>query len=81
VVQFTPPGNTWLLQEVTARLPGRIDTEETRFSSPTELAGALRRAAAAHGEHEKRTGAHDSNWPVWYAEHMVAEQSGHELPK
>lgn len=76
-----PDGNTWLLQEVTTRLPGRVDTEETTYSSPVDLAGALRRAAAAHGEHEKRIGAHDANWPIWYAEYMVAEQSGLELPK
>jgi catechol 2,3-dioxygenase-like lactoylglutathione lyase family enzyme len=74
-----PDGNTWLLQEITARLPGRVDAE-TAFSSPADLAGALRRAAAAHGEHEKRTGEHDENWPDWYAEYMVAEQSGHDLP-
>ena len=76
-----PDGNTWLLQEVTSRLPGRVDLEEAKFSSPAELASALRRAAVAHGEHEKLTGAHDANWPVWYAEYMVAEQLGHELPK
>jgi catechol 2,3-dioxygenase-like lactoylglutathione lyase family enzyme len=77
-----PDGNSWLLQEVTARLPGRVDMEETTFSSPADLAGALRRAAAAHGEHEKRTGGvHDANWPDWYAEYMAAEQSGRDLPK
>jgi catechol 2,3-dioxygenase-like lactoylglutathione lyase family enzyme len=76
-----PDGNSWLLQEVTARLPGRVDAEGTMFSSPTELAGALRRAAAAHGEHEKRIGTSDANWPAWYAEYMAAEQSGHEPPK
>jgi catechol 2,3-dioxygenase-like lactoylglutathione lyase family enzyme len=76
-----PDGNTWLLQEVTARLPGRVDAKETIFSSPVELVGALRRAAAAHGEHEKRIGAHDANWPDWYVEYMAAEQSGRELPK
>ena len=75
-----PDGNTWLLQEITARLPGRLDTDETRFSSPADLAGALRRAAAAHGEHEKLTGKHDENWPDWYAEFMMAEQSGRDLP-
>jgi catechol 2,3-dioxygenase-like lactoylglutathione lyase family enzyme len=72
-----PDGNTWLLQEITARLAGRVDAEETTFSSPAELADALRRAAAAHGEHEKRIGAPDANWPDWYAEYMAAEQSGH----
>ena len=75
-----PDGNTWLLQEITARLAGRVDAEETTFSSPAELADALRRAAAAHGEHEKRIGAPDANWPDWYAEYMAAEQSGRELP-
>jgi catechol 2,3-dioxygenase-like lactoylglutathione lyase family enzyme len=75
-----PDGNGWLLQEVTARLPGRVDADTT-FTSSTELASALRRAAAAHGEHEKRTGGqHDVNWPDWYAEYIVREQAGKELP-
>jgi catechol 2,3-dioxygenase-like lactoylglutathione lyase family enzyme len=64
-----PDGNAWLLQEVTARLPGRVDANVTTFSSSTELAAALRRAADAHGEHEKRIGKHDTTgWPDWYAE-------------
>ena len=75
-----PDGNSWLLQEITARLPGRVNIDETVFSSPADLAAALRRAAAAHGEHEKLTGKHDENWPDWYAEFMVAEQSGRDLP-
>jgi catechol 2,3-dioxygenase-like lactoylglutathione lyase family enzyme len=75
-----PDGNGWLFQEVTARLPGRIDADVTTFTSSTELSGALRRAAAAHGEHEKRTGKHDADWPDWYAEYMVREQAGKELP-
>jgi catechol 2,3-dioxygenase-like lactoylglutathione lyase family enzyme len=75
-----PDGNAWLLQEVTARLPGRVDADNTSFTSATELAGALRRAAAAHGEHEKRTGGPDSNWPDWYAEYIVQEQAGKTLP-
>jgi len=75
-----PDGNEWLLQEVTVRLPGRVDAGDTTFTSSTELARALRRAAAAHGEHEKRTGQHDADWPDWYAEYMVAEQAGKELP-
>jgi len=70
-----PDGNTWLLQEVTQRLPGRVDGETT-FGSSTDLAAALRRAAAAHGEHEKRTGQRDENWPDWYAEYLVGEQTG-----
>ena len=75
-----PDGNEWLLQEVTARLPGRVSAGHTTFTSPTELAGALRRAEAAHGEHEKRTGQRDADWPSWYAEYVVAEQDGKELP-
>jgi catechol 2,3-dioxygenase-like lactoylglutathione lyase family enzyme len=77
-----PDGNTWLLQEVTTRFPGRVDANETTFASVADLASAFRRAAAAHGEHEKRTGGrHDENWPDWYAEYMVAEQAGKELPQ
>ena len=76
-----PDGNTWLLQEVTKRLPGRVEAVETAFTSVTDLAGALRRAEAAHGEHEKRTGQADADWPDWYAAYMVAEQAGTELPK
>ena len=75
-----PVGNGWLLQEVTARLPGRVDAEITTFTSPTELASALRRAEAAHGEHEKRTGKRDADWPSWYAEYMIREQAGKPLP-
>src|SRR5271168_2316633 len=76
-----PDGNGWLLQEITARLPGRVDMQGATFTSATELAMALRRAAAAHAEHEKRTGERDENWPDWYAKYMVAEQAGTELPK
>jgi catechol 2,3-dioxygenase-like lactoylglutathione lyase family enzyme len=78
---FTDPdGNGWLFQEVTTRLPGRVDPDVTSFGSASDLASALRRAEAAHGEHEKRTGQADPNWPDWYAEYMVREQSGAELP-
>ena len=76
-----PDGNEWLLQEVTARLPGRVDRAETAFATTNDLASALRRAEAAHGEHEKRTGQRDTNWPDWYAAYMVAEQSGEEPPR
>ena len=79
-VVHDPDGNTWLVQEVTTRLPGRIDSSATTFGSVSDLANAMRRAEAAHGEHEKRTGAADPNWPDWYAEYMVAEQAGTELP-
>ena len=75
-----PDGNGWLLQEVTVRLPGRVDTADTKFTSPTELATALRRAEAAHGEHEKRTGERDSNWSDWYAEYIIRDHNGQPLP-
>ena len=78
---FTDPdGNGWLLQEITTRLPGRVDAGQTAFASAGDLANAMRRAAAAHGEHEKRTGEDDEDWPDWYATYMVAEQAGAELP-
>ena len=86
---FTDPdGNTWLVQEVTTRLPGRIDAAGTAFVSTTDLASALRRAEAAHAEHEKRAGrshlfhrsGHDEDWPAWYAAYLVAEQAGTDLP-
>jgi len=76
-----PDGNGWLFQEITARQPGRIDATATTFASANDLASAFRRAAAAHGEHEKRTGQRDENWPEWYAAYMVAEQSGGKLPE
>ncbi|MBV9355176.1 MAG: glyoxalase, partial [Chloroflexi bacterium] len=75
-----PDGNVWVLQEVTTRLPGRVDPGATWFGSATDLANAMRRAEAAHGEHERRTGERDANWPAWYAAYMVAEQAGTDLP-
>jgi catechol 2,3-dioxygenase-like lactoylglutathione lyase family enzyme len=77
-----PDGNGWLLQEVTVRLPGRIGSDQTTFASVADLAAAFRRAEAAHGEYEKRSGGgRDANWADWYAAYMVAEQSGKELPQ
>jgi catechol 2,3-dioxygenase-like lactoylglutathione lyase family enzyme len=81
-------GNTWLVQEVTTRLPGRIGATGPVFSSSTELAGALRRAESAHHEHEKRAGRphlfhrseQDENWSAWYADYVVAERTGTDLP-
>jgi catechol 2,3-dioxygenase-like lactoylglutathione lyase family enzyme len=75
-----PDGNSWLLQEVTNRLPGRVDPAITSFASVSDLASAMRRASAAHGEHEKRIGQADPDWPDWYAQYMVSEQAGEELP-
>ena len=86
---FTDPdGNTWLVQEVTTRLPGRMNAAETGYASPADLESALRRAEAAHREHEKRNGRshlfhrsdQDTNWPAWYADYMAAEQAGTDLP-
>lgn len=75
-----PDGNDWLLQEVTTRLPGRVEPAATAFASAADLSRALQRAAAAHGEHEARTGQADPDWPTWYADYMVREQAGDELP-
>ena len=76
-----PDGNTWWFQEITTRLPGRVDADAgTTYASIADLASALRRAEAAHGEHERRTGQRDEDWPSWYAEYMIKEQSGAELP-
>lgn len=75
-----PDGNTWVLQEITARLPGRVETDETKYASLTDLASAMRRAEIAHGEHEKKLGQRDADWPSWYASYMIAEQSGKPLP-
>ena len=86
---FTDPDrNTWLVHEVTTRLPGRIDAATTAFASATDLASALARAEAAHAEHQKRTGrshllhrsGQDDSWPAWYAAYLVAEQAGTDLP-
>jgi len=76
-----PDGNRWLFQEITARLPGRLDPGATTYADAADLANAMRRAEAAHGEHEKRTGQRDANWSDWYADYMVAEQTGAKLPE
>lgn len=76
-----PDHNVWLVQEVTTRLPGRVDADTTTFPLVSDLESALRRAETAHGEHEKRTGVRDANWPEWYATYMAAEQAGKELPQ
>ena len=78
-----PDGNGWLFQEITTRLPGRIDSTATTFASGNDLASAFRRAEAAHGEYEKKVlgGKRDEHWSDWYAAYMVAEQAGTELPR
>jgi len=76
-----PDGNAWIVQEVTRRLPGRTDPATTTFASAIDLASAMLRAEVAHGEHEKRSGQRDTNWPGWYAAYMAAELAGTDLPK
>ena len=76
-----PDGNVWQLQEITSRLPGRVDADGATFTSADQLARALKRAEAAHGEHEKRTGERDEDWPAWYAAFMLSEQTGAEPPE
>jgi catechol 2,3-dioxygenase-like lactoylglutathione lyase family enzyme len=76
-----PDGNGWLFQQITARLPGRVDPAAATFASAKDLAEAMRRASVAHGQHEARIGKADANWPDWYAEYMVREQAGEELPQ
>jgi hypothetical protein len=76
-----PDGNGWLIQEITTRLPGRIEAGTTTFGSVSDLADAMRRASVAHGEHEQRTGEADADWPDWYAAYIAAEQAGEELPR
>lgn len=76
-----PDGNSWLMQEITTRWPGRVDSGVTSYGSTNDLASALRRAATAHGRHEQRTGTADANWPDWYAKYLAAEQTGAELPQ
>ena len=75
-----PDGNSWVLQEVTSRLPGRVEPGPTSYASASDLVSALKRAALAHGQHEARIGQRDENWPAWYADYMVREQAGTELP-
>jgi hypothetical protein len=75
-----PDGNSWLRQEVTDRLPGRLDPTTSSFNSAGDVAAALPRTESAHAQHEKRIGRADSDWPSWYAEYMVPGQSGQELP-
>ena len=76
-----PDGNGWLVQEITTRLPGRVDPAATTFATTSDLESALRRAAAAHGKHEAEIGHEDADWPAWYADYMVREQAGAELPR
>ena len=75
-----PDGNGWLVQEITRRLPGRVEPGASTFTSVVELAAALQRAATAHAQHEQRTGKADKDWPKWYADYIVREQAGEDPP-
>jgi hypothetical protein len=65
-----------------------VNAAETGYRSAADLERALRRAQAAHREHEKRAGrshllhrpAPDKDWPAWYAAYMAAEKAGTDLP-
>jgi catechol 2,3-dioxygenase-like lactoylglutathione lyase family enzyme len=81
VTQMTPPGsacdgNSWSVQEVTTRLPGRATSALAACDSLAGLSGALRRAAAAHGKHEEETGQPDPDWPDWHAQYLADESGG-----
>jgi hypothetical protein len=75
-----PDDSSWLLQEVTERLSGRLDPAITSFNSAGDLVRALRSATTAHGEHEKRIGRSAPDWPDGHADSMVDEQTSQELP-
>ena len=76
-VSFSDPdGNSWFVQEVTTRLPGRATSALAAFGSVAGLAAALRRAEAAHGKHEEEIGHADPDWPDWYAQYMADESAG-----
>ena len=71
-----PDGNSWFVQEVTTRLPGRATSALAVYDSVDGLADALRRAEAAHGKYEQETGKADPDWPAWYARYMADEAAG-----
>jgi catechol 2,3-dioxygenase-like lactoylglutathione lyase family enzyme len=64
-----PDGNTFVLQEVTERRPGR--TDRVVYRSVADLEQALREAELAHGKHEEELGHRHADWPSWYAAHMA----------
>ena len=80
-VSFSDPdGNSWLLQEITTRLPGRVDAARRRSlrrATWRARCGARRPPTAST---RSAPGERDADWPDWYAAYMVAEQAGTELP-
>jgi catechol 2,3-dioxygenase-like lactoylglutathione lyase family enzyme len=71
-----PDGNSWLLQEIHKRLPGRVSSQLLDAEMTDVLLSALQNAAAAHGLHEKELGRPDPDWPKWYANHMTTALTG-----
>ena len=65
-----PDGNSWLLQEIKMRLPGR---GESNMDVAT-LTGFLREAEEKHGEFQATAPKH--HWSDWYAAYMVARERG-----
>jgi catechol 2,3-dioxygenase-like lactoylglutathione lyase family enzyme len=65
-----PDGNSWLLQEITTRLPGR-GLSNLDVVTLTEL---LKEAEKGHGDYEPTAPKH--HWSDWYAAYIVARQQG-----
>ncbi|MFI6433532.1 VOC family protein [Rhodococcus oryzae] len=70
-----PDGNSWFVQEVTTRAPGRVTPGPVAYASAADLAGAMRRASVAHGKYEEQLGRYDEDWPDWYAQYMKDESN------
>lgn len=68
-----PDGNSWLLQEITSRLPGR-EWKRTSATEVGNLAELLRETAEHHDGYEKTHAAH--HWWDWYAPYLNARQNG-----
>jgi catechol 2,3-dioxygenase-like lactoylglutathione lyase family enzyme len=70
-----PDGNGWLLQEITARLPGREwQSTRTRVMDVATLAELLHETAEHHDQFEKTHAEH--HWWDWYASYLSARQNG-----
>jgi catechol 2,3-dioxygenase-like lactoylglutathione lyase family enzyme len=64
-----PDGNTWQLQEITERLPGRVEVRDS-----AALAQLLLETATRHGAYEAVAPQHD--WWDWYAAYLDARENG-----
>jgi catechol 2,3-dioxygenase-like lactoylglutathione lyase family enzyme len=65
-----PDGNTWLLQQVTTRLPGR-----GLSSDAATLTALLQEAEQRHGAFEPTAPKH--HWSGWYAHYIAQRERGH----